>query len=58
MATSARMLMRKIVSNEVTMNPPIEALQLMLTISPCVKPTLRYRSQSIVTRHLKHKVLQ
>ena len=37
-ATSSRTLMRKIVSNEVTMNPPIEALQLMLTVSPCVKP--------------------
>ena len=44
--------------NDVTMNPPIEALQLLLMASPCVKPTLRYRSQSIVTRHLKHKVLQ
>ena len=57
-ATSSRTLMRKIVSNEVTMNPPVEGLQLMLTVSPCVKPTLRYRSHSIVTCNLKHKVLQ
>ena len=40
------------------MNPPIEALQLLLMASSCVKSTLRYRSHCIVTRQLKHKVLQ